>query len=124
MFPKKKSLEEANREGSTFIKERFQDSLRVEISETESKRTIRIGDEEYEIVNMNWHISELFPACKIEGKKLVINKAYKLFHNKSLLDVFVKFHFILVKKHQEGLISDSILRNLNRSVEKIFSDYL
>jgi hypothetical protein len=100
-----------------------QNKLLIQIDEPKKESTILIDEKVYEIEFKTWQGDELYPACKIIGSKIIINKGYRLFQNKPFLDVFIKFHFLMVLNHQNGIIDSKTLIEINRSFNKIFFDY-
>lgn len=130
------------------IKKYEEEGFKIKPSETNSKRKVKISDEEKEInipvgmssfekhiiVNRkrynvtaetwNYDDGEIFPACRIEGKQIILNSSYPLFSGKKYTDLFVKLHLMLLIDYQEGVITKKVYSHFMNEILDYYSDYL
>lgn len=67
---------------------------------------------------------EFFPACKIEGNTVIINKSYPLFYGIKHTDVFVKLHLLLLTNYLEGVLNDDGYTKIMAEVLEFYQDYI
>ncbi|MBE0539184.1 MAG: ATP-binding protein [Ignavibacterium sp.] len=105
-----------------------QDRFNLELDKFNSatfKKTISLNKKKYNLISRKWNYkNDVYPACKIEGNTIVLNKDYPLFKKKSQTDFFVKLHYLLLVNYSEGNIDKGSYEKLTKDVIGIFNDYL
>lgn len=96
-----------------------------EVSNRIPDKVINVNDNNFIAKSGSWnHENELFPACKIDGNKVIINKDYPLFKGVKHTDVFVKLHLLLLINYNEGALSQDVYQKMTEDVLKFYADYL
>ncbi len=72
----------------------------------------------------NWQLESLFPACRVEDKTVVINRAYPLFKQRKYTDVFVKLHVLLIEEYEKGTLPQNAYQSIISNLLTYFSDYV
>ncbi len=91
------------------------------------EKHILINRKRYNITADIWDYEdegEIFPACRIEEKRITINSSYPLFSGKKYTDMFVKLHLMLLIDFQEGIITKKIYSHFMNEILDYYSDYL
>ena len=73
------------------------------------------------LLEQSWdHISDLFPACKIDGQNIIINTSYPLFLSRNF-DSILKFQLILTKNLLDGVLNNDSYVMIQKDLLKTFS---
>lgn len=89
----------------------------------DSSNTIQVNNKTYKLKLEKWDVNDDFPACYLNGKTMVINENYLLFKNKKFVDVFIKFHLLLLVNVENNILSRKIYKSLLENIEQTFIDY-
>lgn len=89
------------------------------------EKHIIIKNKKYHVIASTWdYENDLFPACKLDGNKLIINTSYPLFAGKKHTDIFVKLHMLLLLNYIDKQFSKQVYEVLTKDVLDFYSDYL
>ena len=72
----------------------------------------------------DWHTEKLFPACRVEGPTIIINRTYPLFQQRKYTDIFVKLHMLLIEAHGLGKLPQISYENIINKILIYFNDYI
>jgi hypothetical protein len=71
----------------------------------------------------DWHTEKLFPACRVEGLTIIINRTYPLFQQRKYTDIFVKLHMLLIEAYGKGTLPRNSYVNIINKILIYFNDY-
>ena len=101
--------------------------ITVKTFEKEEERItkiIEVRGKSYIVKISKWNYNdEIYPACKIENDKLIINKSYPLFTGVKYTDVFIRFHLLLLLNLKDGTINISTYSKVVNEILDIYKDY-
>jgi|GEM_PF-3008851 len=124
LFPTKEGLKVKHKgQESKVEKKASGGGIKVNFEKKVKKADLKISDKEYHFKYTAWEGNELFPACKIEGEVVQINKSFNLFKNNKYLDFFVKLNIMLIENYHLGQLDDETLISLNKSIQIFYSNY-
>jgi len=88
-------------------------------------RPIKINDRSLNLKLESWDIDNEpdFPACKISGRSIIINRNYPIFSKRKHLDIFIRIIGLLTIKAEERSITRKLYLEMLDEIEKTFSDY-
>lgn len=88
-------------------------------------KTIDIRGSIYEVKVSKWdHKKDFYPACKIEGRKVLVNNSYPLFRGVKHTDVFIKLHLLLITSLKNNTIDKPIYSRMVKDILEFYNDYL
>lgn len=88
------------------------------------EKHIFIKNKKYKVISQAWDFkTDTFPACKLDGKTIILNSNYPLFKGKKYTDIFVKLHLMLVINYSDKIISAAAFKTLSNEVLEYYSDY-
>lgn len=91
----------------------------------EVEKTLTVAGKTYTTKAANWNVAgNDFPACRVEGKTLLINSDYPLFQSTKYTDLFIKLHLLLLAGLKDGTLDSKRYKALNAQVLKFFADYI
>lgn len=96
-----------------------------ELPDLALEKTIKFGEERFRLVSSSWPLTRTkFPAIKMEGNEIIVNKKYPLFKSRSNTDIFVKLHILLFQKFEQGIINEQQYGQFNTDLLNVYKDYL
>lgn len=113
-------LSDDKEEEAVLFKEETKQQYPRKANKTQPKvsKSIEVAGDYYSAKISNWNYrNDSYPACKIEGDKVLINKSYPLFKGVKYTDIFIKMHLLILK----NLIDKNIDK---RTYNKLVSDIL
>ncbi len=108
---------------STVRKRAKDGEININFERTKKKADLSINGKDYHFEYTTWYDDELFPALKIKGDSILINKSFNLFKNNKYLDFFLKLNIMLVENYHSGKLNKESLKTLNKSIQIFYSTY-
>jgi hypothetical protein len=104
------------------IKKPGNDIESYDASSFEKKYSIK--GKEFIVQSEKWdYQANKFPACKLVGNKIIINRKYPLFQKHKHLDIFVRFQVLLLLWLKERKITEAAYSKMSKDILESFSDY-
>jgi hypothetical protein len=89
------------------------------------EKAIQVQGRRYRVIAEQWDFeSEEFPACRVDGNKIVINQSYPLFKSVKYTDIFVKMHLMLAINLEQGNITKKTFSLLSEEILNYCKDYV
>lgn len=93
----------------------------------------RNSDDSHDILELNgkrlivvfdkWKKDPLYPVCRIDENKIIVNEEARILKHKNYRDLFIKFFAIIADNHQMGTISRSVAVSMNNQALALFKNY-
>jgi hypothetical protein len=89
------------------------------------EKSIQVQGKKYKVGAEQWdYESEEFPACRVDGSRIVINQNYPLFKSVKYTDIFVKMHLMLALNLEQGNINKKTFKLLSDEILSYCKDYI
>ncbi len=93
-------------------------------SQEKISKSILFRDKKYNVKVSTWdYKKDFFPACKMEGNKVIINKSYPLFKGVKYTDIFIKLHMLLLSNLNDESINKSKYSKLTKEILECYEEY-
>lgn len=89
------------------------------------EKSIQVQGRKYKVIAELWdYETGEFPACRVEGNKIIINQTYPLFKSIKYTDIFVKMHLMLALNLEQGNINRKTFKLLSEEILNYCKDYI
>lgn len=99
--------------------------ITIDASYANFQKNFLVEGRKYQVVAEKWDYKEdIFPACRIDGNRIIINQSYPLFQSIKYTDIFVKMHLLLVISYNKKQINKPTFELLSSQIMTYCSDYI
>jgi hypothetical protein len=99
--------------------------ITIDSSYANFQKNFLVDGKKYQVIAEKWNYKDdIYPACRINGNKIIINQSYPLFQSIKYTDIFVKMHLLLVISYTRKQISKSTFELLSSELINYCSDYI
>ena len=89
------------------------------------EKSIQVQGRKYRVHAEQWDYEDTeFPACRVEGNRIIINQSYPLFKSIKYTDIFVKMHLMLILNLEQGNINKKTFKLLSEEILSYCKDYI
>ena len=112
-------------DGSNVVSDNITSNLLSNLDIDNYNKTILVNKKKYTLVLKKWNYkNDFFPACKLHGSQIILNKEYPFFKKRSQTDFFFKLHLLLLLNFNDNQLDKEAFKKINKDIFKVFNDYL